>query len=263
VDGTAEVEQRSGERAVTDQEGGEAQQAGERRLSGEHQQQRGERSADARLRDGEEVDERPVRRFGLELLRRRLAEVERQVGGQRDARRRERQVRGRHAGCVGGVDRFAPLRDVHLLDLDRLHRTGLHAGGQAARAHAIDAQVALGDDAPGGVVLRHAVGAVPRAVLAADAGVGVVLDDAVVELGVRAGRAALEARGLEAVIAGHRQVEAAHVREAAALDLTDSAPGDLRLVAVLLVARDLAAAAADAAGHVEVEAELLAGRERR
>ena len=48
-------------------------------------------------------------------------------------------------------------------------------------------------------------------------------------------------------------------REEAAFDLADAAPVDRRGVAVLLVAGNHAALAADAAAHVDVEAVLLAG----
>ena len=48
----------------------------------------------------------------------------------------------------------------------------------------------------------------------------------------------------------------------AAFDLADAPPAKIGGVAVLLVAGDLAGAAADALCHVEVEAILLAGLER-
>src|SRR5688572_30163805 len=122
------------------------------------------------------------------------------------------------------------------------------------------AHVALTDDAALGVVLRHAVRTVPGAVLATDTGVGAVLDDAgerILRIGVD--RAALEARRLEAVIAPHRQERAGRGREEPAFELADTPPVDRRGIAVLLVAGDDAALAADALPHVEVEAVLLAG----
>ena len=45
----------------------------------------------------------------------------------------------------------------------------------------------------------------------------------------------------------------------AAFDLADAAPANVGRVAVLFVAGDLAGPAANALGHVEVEAILLAG----
>ncbi len=125
------------------------------------------------------------------------------------------------------------------------------------------AHVAFADDAAFGVELRHGVGAVPHAVLAADAGVGGVEHDAgdgVFRVGVD--RAALEAVGVEAVVAAHGEIVALRVGIGAAFDLADAAPDDVGGVAVLLVAGDLAGAAADALGHVEVEAILFAFFER-
>ena len=72
-------------------------------------------------------------------------------------------------------------------------------------------------------------------------------------------RAALEAGRLEAVVAAHRQVDSAACGIPAAFDLADAPPVDRRGIAVLLVAGDDAALAADALPHVEVEAVLLAG----
>ena len=128
-----------------------------------------------------------------------------------------------------------------------------HAGAAPVSKAAV-AHVALAHHAALGVVLRHAVGAVPGAVLAADAGVGAVADDAGRRVfGVGVHRAAREAGGLQAVVAAHRQVGARGLRKEAAFDLADPPPVDRRRVAVLLVARHHAALAADALAHVEVE----------
>ena len=110
------------------------------------------------------------------------------------------------------------------------------------------AHVALADDAALGVVLGTPDEQFHVQYLAADAGVGAVVDDAgegVLRVGVD--RTAAQARRVDAVIAAHREVERARVRIPAALDLADAPPVDRRGVAVLLVARDDAALAADAA----------------
>jgi hypothetical protein len=77
-------------------------------------------------------------------------------------------------------------------------------------------------------------------------------------LGVSVDRAAFDAVGIQAVIAAHGEVVAPCVGVDTALDLTDSAPEDVCGIPVLLVAGDLAGAASDALGYVEVEAVLFA-----
>ena len=64
------------------------------------------------------------------------------------------------------------------------------------------------------------------------------------------------------MVAAHREVEALSERVRAAFDLADPAPVQMRWSVVLFVAGDLAAVAADALRHVEVEAVLLARRRR-
>ena len=156
----------------------------------------------------------------------------------------------RHASCVDD------------LDLDGGFGTGVDAGGFEAVGEAAVAHVAFADDAALGIELRHGVGAVPDAVLAADAGVGGVQDDAGDGIfGVGIDGAAFDAVGVEAVVAAHGEIVAMRVGVGAAFDLADAAPANVGGVAVLLVAGDLAGAAADALGHVEVEAVLLAGFE--
>src|SRR5205823_3440346 len=56
-------------------------------------------------------------------------------------------------------------------------------------------------------------------------------------------------------------MEALRVRIPATFDLADPAPVDVRWIAVLLVASDHTTFAADALGHVEVEAILFTGLE--
>jgi hypothetical protein len=65
------------------------------------------------------------------------------------------------------------------------------------------------------------------------------------------------------VIAAHREIVAERVGVSAALDLADATPEDVGRVAVLLVAGDDTTLAANAFGHVEVEAVLFAGAGRR
>src|SRR6185437_12494400 len=59
-------------------------------------------------------------------------------------------------------------------------------------------------------------------------------------------------------IAAHGKVVPAGVRVRAAFDLSNPPPANVCWVAILLVARDLAGAAANALVHVEVKAVLLA-----
>jgi hypothetical protein len=123
--------------------------------------------------------------------------------------------------------------------------------------------VALADHSALGVVLWHAVGTGPRAVLAADAGVRAVQHDpghGILRVGVDG--TALQAGGLDAVIAPHRQVRARGLGIPAPFNLGDTPPVDRRRISVLLVARDDAALAPDAQAHVDVESVLFAGRER-
>ena len=81
-------------------------------------------------------------------------------------------------------------------------------------------------------------------------------------LRVRLHRAADQAGRLQAMIAAHREVITLRVWIVPAFHLTHAPPVDRRRVAVLFIARDHAALAADALRHVEVKAVLLAGFER-
>ncbi len=113
------------------------------------------------------------------------------------------------------------------------------------------------------IELRNGVGAIPHAVLAADAGIGRMQHDAGHRiLGVGIDGATLEAVGVEAMVAAHGKIVAAGIGVGAAFNLANAPPANLRGVSVLLVAGDLAGAAADALRHVEVEAVLLSRLER-
>ena len=64
------------------------------------------------------------------------------------------------------------------------------------------------------------------------------------------------------MIAAHGNVKPARVRIPASLNFTDTAPVDLRWIAVLLITGDDTALASDALRHVEMEPVLLAGLRR-
>ena len=134
----------------------------------------------------------------------------------------------------------------------------MDAGWLAACGEASITHVTLADNAALRVVLRHAVGAVPGAVLAADASMGAVLHNASEGIFRESlDWAADQARRLETVVAAHRQMKAIGVGIPTALDFADAAPVDVCWISVLLIAGDDAALAPDALGHVEVETILL------
>ena len=96
--------------------------------------------------------------------------------------------------------------------------------------------------------------------MAADADVGIVIDDAGETIfGVGLDGAAEHAGGLDAMVAAHGEVPALGEGEDAAFDFTDATPVDFGGVAVLFVAGDDAAFAADTFFDVEVKAVLFAG----
>src|SRR5205814_9581674 len=92
-------------------------------------------------------------------------------------RRRQTVIRGRRPGRRQRGGR-APLFDVDDFHLDRLRGTGGDAGWRLPEGEAAVTHVALADDTALGVVLRNAVGTIPRTVLAANACVGAVQHDA-------------------------------------------------------------------------------------
>ena len=93
--------------------------------------------------------------------------------------------------------------NLHLDDLDGVRGAGLHAGGGLAGPEPLVAHVALPHDAEPLVVFRHIVGALQNAVLAADALVIEVADDAGDRiLFVRQDGASVEATRVRAVVAG-------------------------------------------------------------
>src|SRR6185295_18231666 len=145
-------------------------------------------------------------------------------------------------------------RLVDDLDRDRLVRARLHAGGRLAGRQAIAAHVALAHDAALAVELRHLVRAGEHAVLAADALVVQVAHDAGRGiLLVRAHRAAVHARRVQAVVAGGRH-GLLHGRVAGpAVKQTHAAPGLVVVEAVQAVARGDARLAPGA--RIQVDAE--------
>ena len=68
---------------------------------------------------------------------------------------------------------------------------------------------------------------------------------------------------LKAMVAAHGKVVAIGIGIDAAFDLANTPPAEIGGVTVLLVAGDLAGAAADAFGHIEMKAILLASFESR
>ena len=143
-------------------------------------------------------------------------------------------------------------------------RTALDARRRLADRQAVAAQVALADDAEVLVERRHLVGTRERAVAAADAGVVEVADDAGVGiLLVGIGRAAVEAGGLEAVVAGvGHGLHRGRADVVGAVQRADPSPALTVVEAVEAVAGGDAGLAAGARVEVDVEGVLLAGRRR-
>jgi len=125
------------------------------------------------------------------------------------------------------------------------------------------AHVALAHDSTLGVILRHSVRAIPNAILATDAGVGTVQDHARDWVfGVSLHWASDQARGLQAVIAAHRQVMTLRIRVMPALHFANPPPIDCGRIAVLFIASHYTALATDTLRHIEVKPILFAGPER-
>src|SRR6185436_1781934 len=151
-------------------------------------------------------------------------------------------------------------------DLDRDRRVGtrLHAGGRLTRREPVGAHVALAHDAALAVELRHLVRAGEDAVLAADALVIEVADDAGRGiLFVSLHRAAVHARRVQAVMASGRD-RLLHGRLGrTAVQEADAAPGFVVVEAVQAVAGGDAGLAPGAGVEVDPEAVLLAGGRAR
>ena len=177
--------------------------------------------------------------------------------GQGDFRRRHGDFwRGHSRGGTSVLVGCEYLLKRHSLNLNRSGWARLGASGLAAFFEPIDAHVALGDHAALGLEARHAIRAVPSAVLAANADISLVNDDAALVNLVGINRAALGARGIQAVVAAARKEKAQCVGILAALDLADAPPLGIYGQAILFTTGHLAGVAADAEIHVEVEARL-------
>ena len=152
-----------------------------------------------------------------------------------------------------------PLIYTHNLDLNCILRTCRDACGVLSILQTPVTHVAFAHDTALGVELGYAVGTIPSAILAPDAGIGTVPDDAgqtVFVVGID--RAASEARGFQAVVASHGKIVTACIRIGAAFHFTHSSPENVRWVSVLLIACHYATFASDAFRHVEVEAIVFA-----
>ena len=184
----------------------------------------------------------------------------RPVGGRRQGQGRFRRPRHEQVG-LGLLD---DLLDVHHADRDGAVRARLHARGGFAFHEPVAAHVALADDALGAAVLGRLVGTGQRAVLAPEALVIEVLDDArdrVLLVGLH--RAGVHAGRVEAVVAGGRHVLDDRQAPAAAVQQADVAPRLFVLEAVEPVTGCDARLAPRAGVQIHVEGVLLAGGRRR
>ena len=211
------------------------------------------------LRENRHHDQWPVGMLRAQSVEIDFAYIAGHAAGKRDARGREAIVGGGHAGRIGARSIFlAPLRNTHGFNANGVFR----AGGNTCRILPLGqpsiAHVAFAHDAALRVVLRHAIGAIPGAVLAANADIGAVTHDSSGAIfGVGIDRAPRHAGGFKAVVTAHRQIVAERIWINAALNLAHPPPENIRGIAILLVAGHHAALAPDALGHVEVKAVLL------
>ena len=182
------------------------------------------------------------------------------VGGGRQRQGRLRRPGHEQVG-LGFLD--------HLLDVDHANRDGavrtrLHAGRGFPVGEPVAAHVALADDPLGTAVLRRLVRTGERAVLAAEALVVEVLDDAgdrILLVGLH--RTCVHAGGIQAVMAGRRDVLDDRQAPAPAVQQPDVAPRFLLFEAVQGMAGRHARLAARAGVEIHVEGVLLAGGRRR
>jgi hypothetical protein len=202
--------------------------------------------------------------LGPDTIQVYFASIGRKIVGKRNARGGETVIGRGKAGrvCGGGIIAF-PLCDVHDLDLNRAFGTSPDARGLASFRQTVVAHIAFADDSALRVVLRNSVGTIPGAVLAADTGFRVVnhySGDGI--LRIRVNRTTCETRRLETMIAAHRKMEALRIWIPPAFNFADPPPVNISWISILFIACDDATFAADALGHVEVKAVLLAGRQR-
>jgi hypothetical protein len=124
------------------------------------------------------------------------------------------------------------------------------------------AHIALTNDATLGIKLRNGIRTVPHTILTANAGLRRVQNNAcmgILFVGIHGTAAETVCR--KAMIAPHGKVVARSIRPRSSLNLSNTPPAQIGRIAVLLVACDLAGAAADAFGHIEMKAILLSRRE--
>ena len=179
--------------------------------------------------------------------------------------------RGQRQGRLGcsrheqvGFGILDHLLHLHHADRDGAVRTRLHARRGLPVGEPVAAHVALADYPLGAAVLRRLVGTGERAVLAAEALVVEVLDDAgdrVLLVGLH--RTRVHAGGIQAVVAGRRDVLDDGQAPAPAVEQPDVAPRFLLLEAVQGMAGRDARLAARAGIQIHVEGVLLAGGRRR
>src|SRR6185437_2412692 len=152
----------------------------------------------------------------------------------------------------------APFGNIDQLDFDGGFGAGCGACVRPLLLQPAEAHVALADYTAVGVILRHAVWAVPRTVAASYARAGAVQHQAGGGVfGICVDGTALQARRFQTVVATHGKVEPLCERVRSALDLADAAPIHVERIAVLLGAGHFAAPASNALRHVEVEPVLL------
>jgi hypothetical protein len=126
------------------------------------------------------------------------------------------------------------------------------------------AHIAFAYDSTFGVVLRHAIGTVPGAVLATDADIGAMTNypsRSVLRVGIH--RAPGHACRFKAVVTAHREIVAKRIRISAAFNLAHTTPENVRRIAVLFITSNNAALAPDALCHIEMKSILLARTGRR
>ena len=146
------------------------------------------------------------------------------------------------------------LRIVEVAGHDRLRGTNDDAGRFEIGLDAMRAEVAFGGRAGFGVNVKRVVGAGLHAGLASDTAAVVEINDAVVALEQRAGRANLDARRLLAMVASHHAEMAAGVGEGTLLDVLDPGAKDADRDLVLILAGNRAGVTSDASVLVDHEA---------
>ena len=223
-----------------------------------------QKRTDRELSEGQHQDQRPVRLLrthGVVVSRHHVAREHPlgPVGG-----RGQRQSRlGRSGHEQVGLGLLDHLLHVHHTDRDGAVRARLHARRGFPLGEPVAAHVAFADDPFRAAVLRRFVGTGERAVLATEALVVEVLDDTgdrVLLVGLH--RTRVHAGGVEAVVAGGRDVLDDRETPAPAVQQPDVAPRLFLLETVQGVAGRHARLAAGTGVEIDVEGVLLAGSRR-